>query len=87
MRINGVDVDPDTSGRDDYRLSCRIKHQTGGLVPYRMIGLWQPYGANTSPSGCFWFLIFLLITVLIIGIVIFLGTMGVLGALGTLLVG
>jgi hypothetical protein len=32
-------------------------------------------------SGCFWFLIFLLITVVIVGIIIFLSIMGILGAL------
>jgi hypothetical protein len=31
-------------------------------------------------SGCFWFLIFLLIAVVIVGIVIFLSVMGILGA-------
>jgi hypothetical protein len=42
---------------------------------------------RASHSGSFWFLIFLLITVLIIGIVIFLGIIGVLEALATLLFG
>jgi hypothetical protein len=32
-------------------------------------------------SGCFWFLIFLLIAVVIVGIIIFLSVMGILGAL------
>ena len=32
-------------------------------------------------SGCFWLLIFLLITVVIVGIVVFLSVMGILGAL------
>jgi len=32
-------------------------------------------------SGCFWFVIFLLITGVIIGIVVFLSIMGILGAL------
>jgi hypothetical protein len=32
-------------------------------------------------SGCFWFLIFSLITVVIVGIIIFLSVMGILGAL------
>ena len=32
-------------------------------------------------SGCFWFLIFLLIAVVIVGIVVFLSVMGILGAL------
>ena len=32
-------------------------------------------------SGCFWFLIFLLIAIVIVGIIIFLSVMGILGAL------
>jgi hypothetical protein len=35
-------------------------------------------------SGCFWFLVFLLIAVLIIGIVVFLAAMGLFGALAGL---
>jgi hypothetical protein len=35
-------------------------------------------------SGCFWFLIFLLIAVLVIGIVVFLAAMGLFGAIAGL---
>jgi hypothetical protein len=32
VRINGVDIDPDTSGRDDYGLSCRLDQTDRGPV-------------------------------------------------------
>ena len=35
-------------------------------------------------SGCFWFLIFLLIAVLVIGIVVFIAAMGLFGAIAGL---
>jgi hypothetical protein len=49
VQINRVDIDPDTSGRDDYDLSCRLhQHKTGGFMAYQMIGSWQPYTADTT---------------------------------------
>jgi hypothetical protein len=32
VRINGVDIDPDTAGRDDYGLSCRLYQTDRGPV-------------------------------------------------------
>jgi hypothetical protein len=94
MRVRAEAARPDPHGRLP-RLSCTPTGHAKALprddlFNKRKVRL--AMGQTTPPppqvvvvrqghSGCFWFLIFLLIAVVIVGIVIFLSVMGILGAL------